>query len=762
MMLIYLCFFHIFSLTIMPVAGSPDVSNSSAPGKGGAIWVYNDSIKNLKHFAYLSDSIGRKQLNQYITQLIRGNTNEAFAGFLQIRQSSEQAGNLLLYTDATNQLGQWHYNQGNLDSALIYLEEALRTSQTTRYTAGEAEALNYIGKYYHTKGEYTKSNQFYLKALKIAAGSKDSLRMATLYTNIGKHYETLGNYHKAMANYIESEKLLGAKNERIIRGTIYDHLGSLYTIIRDYPNALEYHLKSLDCRKTSNYREGISKSYKNIGQLYERTNTYDSALFYYRQALVLAREVNYPKGIIKCLNSLANVSLQMGNFATAATYGGEALSLAQRTGYEKGAANALLTLGRACYRRNLHGEAETYLGKALGIANSRKLKTTSMEVYKELYLLDRSRGNDSLALAWHIHYTDIQRELNNLDHARQFAELKIAYETDKQTQTNKLLRAENDLKSLQVRRSHTIIILTAISLLLAIALVLVMYFRFSAKHKSNQLLARLNHKVMEQNQELHRLNKELNQAVREKDKFLSIIAHELRNPLWWFRNLAEMLSLNFEHMAHAEIQKTLQSLDESAKNAYHLSDNLLKWSRTKLNKLQTQPTTLILAEVTQSIVRQWATVAGYKHLKIHCNIPESIRVYADKDQLETIVRNLLSNALKYTPAGGIVTLTATSDSNMASLEIIDSGIGISPENIKRLFRDNKTYTTLGLMQEKGTGLGLVLCKEFIELNGGRLFVNSIENQGTTFRFTIPCPEMANPTTPALIIHPLELQESCAL
>jgi signal transduction histidine kinase len=286
-----------------------------------------------------------------------------------------------------------------------------------------------------------------------------------------------------------------------------------------------------------------------------------------------------------------------------------------------------------------------------------------------------------------------------------------------------LLRIDNELKNAQLERKNQLILTGIIMLFLLVALIVLLYSRYWSKAMDNS--------------KLKELNRELHQVSHEKDRLFSIIAHELRNPLWWFRNITETLSQRFDVMDKQKLNETLFALDESAKNTFLLMDNLLNWSRSKLNLLPFHPVSFDLREVIGQSISQFNSMASQKKITINTDLRHSGRAFGDREQCNIVIRNILSNALKFTQADGTISLLTCDNDGCIHLVVRDTGIGIDPKMIKNLFDESTAYSTLGLMQEKGSGLGLKLCREFAEKNGGSIEVHSALQCGTTIEVTIP-------------------------
>ncbi|MBI9067359.1 MAG: PAS domain S-box protein [Salinivirgaceae bacterium] len=232
--------------------------------------------------------------------------------------------------------------------------------------------------------------------------------------------------------------------------------------------------------------------------------------------------------------------------------------------------------------------------------------------------------------------------------------------------------------------------------------------------------------------------KELN---AKKDKFFSIIAHDLRSPFSALVGLTDILQKNHKVMSDREVDNYLNLLNQSAQNVFKLLENLLSWAKTQTGRIEFNPVSINVHDLAQETIDIIALAANNKEIVLENHIPMELRLDADRNMLLTIFRNLLSNALKYTNRNGIVKIGAKPDdingSGIAKIWVADNGVGIPKDKIHKLFRIEEIYTTKGTEKEKGTGLGLILCKEFLELHKGSIWVESDEGIGTTFSFSMP-------------------------
>jgi PAS domain S-box-containing protein len=239
-------------------------------------------------------------------------------------------------------------------------------------------------------------------------------------------------------------------------------------------------------------------------------------------------------------------------------------------------------------------------------------------------------------------------------------------------------------------------------------------------------------------EEIKSKNEELTKIVAEKDKFFSILAHDLRSPFNSFLGLTHIMAEELPRLTMDEIQKIAVSMKNSATNLFRLLENLLQWSQMQQGLIPYDPKEAPLGPIVDESITMMREPANNKEIEIICNIPATLHVYADSNILQTVIRNLVSNAVKFTQKGGKIQISAKSDvNNTIKIAVQDSGIGISQTMLGNLFKVDIQTNRKGTEGEPSTGLGLLLCKEFIEKHGGRIWAESEEGKGSVFHFTVP-------------------------
>lgn len=244
-------------------------------------------------------------------------------------------------------------------------------------------------------------------------------------------------------------------------------------------------------------------------------------------------------------------------------------------------------------------------------------------------------------------------------------------------------------------------------------------------------------KIERQNAELLATNQQLEELLATKDKFFSIIGHDLSSPISQMIGFTDMLENHIESFTTDELVMFLARLKESSMQGFRLLDNLLRWSQTQTGKISFNPSHCSLNEIIQNNINLHKEKAQHKEVEVVLELSQSYELLLDPNMIDTVLRNLMSNAIKFTPKGGLIKIGVTPQEQVLVVNIKDTGVGISSANVTKLFRNDVHYSTKGTQNEKGTGLGLILCREFVEAHGGKIWVESVLGEGSEFKFTIP-------------------------
>lgn len=244
-------------------------------------------------------------------------------------------------------------------------------------------------------------------------------------------------------------------------------------------------------------------------------------------------------------------------------------------------------------------------------------------------------------------------------------------------------------------------------------------------------------KIERQRDELDKQKKELEELNATKDKFFTIIAHDLKNPFNTVIGLADLLLERYDSYDSDKIKEFIEQIYKFSNNAYNLLEDLLQWAKSQTGRIELKPEKVNIFELTLENKSLLDEKAAKKGVKIDLKMDNEIFAYIDKNMISTVLRNLISNAIKFSNSGDIVTIEANEKDIFIEVKVIDTGVGIPADNIKKILRIDSNISTIGTDNESGTGLGLIIAREFIEKNGGVINVKSTEGKGSEFIFTVP-------------------------
>jgi len=294
----------------------------------------------------------------------------------------------------------------------------------------------------------------------------------------------------------------------------------------------------------------------------------------------------------------------------------------------------------------------------------------------------------------------------------------------------KHLEKTKTLQEESIRRRNLLLVLTLFFAILSI------WFAIKIM-RVNKKVKRTNQTLTEQNEIIKKQNTHLEVLISTKDKLFSIIAHDLRSPFNSILGFSNLLLEDKDEFSPKQITRQIGLINSNAKSTLDLLDNLLDWAKNQTGQINFNPENTRIDQIISDVIKLLESSAQLKNITIIYKPEPEIKILADKNMLKTIIRNLIQNSIKFTPTKGVIEILAREKEEDVEISIIDNGIGMNSQIKESLFLIDKCKGQLGTAKEKGSGLGLVLCKEFVEKHKGKIWVESKENQGSTFSFTIP-------------------------
>jgi len=645
------------------------------------------------------------------------------------------------YINAFNDLS-FELYKNTPDSSKVYAEIALQLSKKQNYKKGIADSEKNLGLAAQIKGESSSALKLLILASNEFEALSDTLGLVECYNGLGKVYYNKGNVDKALEIFLKGLKLSEKLSDPRTRANTLDNMGIIYLAQHNIIAALDYFFQAIDIREKNQDKAGITLSCNNIAMLYTEKKDFKRAINYYNEALVTGKEIGDNYSILNSYYNLGLLYFQQKQYTEALNCFENSVKVATMLGNETQLANSLISIGNVYFNQNDLKKSFGFHQKALTLAKQSANPEILKKAYLSIYQDYKNMEQDKSALSYFEHYIYLRDSLNNKKTSEKIASLQEVYEKNKreneiyglrsQNITNQKIALEND-----AQRNFLII---SVFLLLCLTGLLIFInskrkLAFTALGMQNVEVNRQKEELALQKEEIDKKNKELEELNNTKDKFFSIIAHDLKSPIASFAAFTEVLTNYYEDLSSEEVKFIASDLSQSVNNLNQLTDNLLTWARLQMRMVEPEPKNLSLKPIIEEIVIQLNQIAETKHIQIQVE-PYDHSVYADENYLRFALRNFISNAIKFTNPGGGIIVGTRKKNRMIHVSVSDTGIGMKEEVLKTIFDPNVKKNFRGTAGEKGTGLGLILCKEFVEKSGGQIWVVSQEGKGSIFTFSL--------------------------
>ncbi|MCF7793746.1 MAG: tetratricopeptide repeat-containing sensor histidine kinase [Candidatus Cloacimonetes bacterium] len=536
------------------------------------------------------------------------------------------------------------------------------------------DIANSISQHYKDKGLHDKSLEYARKAVELASEISYKKGLITANLKLASANTVFGNYKEALDASFNALRLSEEINNKSSISQSLNNIGVINCHTNKYENSLTFFKRSLEIKRELHDEAGIINVYQNLSLVYNRLGKMEEALNYAKKVLQHHQSLNNQRGIAQAYNNMGIIYSGLGETNKAIEYFRNCLTIKKELGDDWRICNTLISIAE-CHKQNSQIEAaiHSYLQ-----AQEYAIKVNATDLLSAIYQ-DLSE----------LHY---QKQ----DHQKAYEYLKKHIIEDKKIRNTETEKQITELRS---------------------------KFEMEKKEKEN---------------EIYRLkNIELAKANATKDKFFSIISHDLRSPFASLKGYTNLLLKRIDEFSKDDIIKFTEDINKTIQSTNQLLENLLTWSRFNTDEMPFKPESLELHKIVQDISKSLSLNFKLKDLHFENWITKELSVFADQEMLKTILRNLISNAVKFTPEKGKIVINASKVGDYVEITVKDNGVGIDKDKIKRLFSLNNKQTTRGTNYEKGTGLGLILCKEFVEKNGGTINAESVVGKGSIFTMTIP-------------------------
>jgi signal transduction histidine kinase len=650
----------------------------------------------------------------------------------------------------------WEIKYIDLNRATVLSTEALSLAESLNNHKGIMLANKNLGICYFLKTDLPTAEKYVDVALEMADNSDDLYQKGKIYNLKAITSRDLGNTSTALKYQTRALAIFREISDSVeISGNLHN-LAILYERINEEEKALDlyYEVFEIESRLGNNY--GIARTSNNLAGILAELDLNDKAIEYYNIAVRKFESVGNLMGKAASLHGLGLVYKNLCKYEQAIQYFNQALEINIENGYNDYIANNYLQLGQTYSLKkdylnalNSYNKAKEvyfkinqlvnygitlyeisdvyrmlgddrlcleYVQNALNIAKLNGSLGVLKSAYYRLYELSRRQGNLNDAIQYLESYNEVQDSIKTQDRVSLMLEIQAKYEFELVEKENARLLA--DSKLFEQKLTAQKIMLTGvivIAIMLFLMVVIILANRKRIKHK----------------------NKLLEEANATRDKFFSIIAHDLKNPFSGLLGFSELMVRNVEVKDRQTLKVYATTLYKAINVAYQLVENLFDWSRAQRNAIQVVREDLSLRELTIYPISLLTETANEKKISLINHIPNDLIIHSDRNLLTTILRNLLSNAIKFTEDNGKVEVNARLKDQGVLISVKDNGTGIESGNIHKIFSRQNGFYSKGTRSEPGTGLGLILCQEFVERLDGKIWVESELGKGSTFSFFLP-------------------------
>jgi signal transduction histidine kinase len=591
------------------------------------------------------------------------------------------------------------YSAKNYKRALENYHNALFNFASINNKTATAVTLCKIAELYETIGEFNQSIEFMKDAISLFKEAGEKSMQAYSIQNLADTYYEIEFYHSAKQAYGEALLKMQYPALEVNKAYIHTQLGIIAIEDSMMSEAREWFNQAL-------------KIYQQLGDILSQC-----WIYYYLSSTV---EENRPETMVFINKALVNLEFINDVDLISKIY-------LKASGY-------YLELGKL-------GETNFYLNKINQLDLSSLDLNTRVKYYRLKARYHDAKGNYQEAFNYmnYLHGMTKNKDEGILTHG-EFATLKSESRYQQKEKEVEDLRRNLIHQGQKLDKEQRIRNLLIIIIVIALVLLIYAFISIRFIRKVNMKLRDKNKELELTNQRLFGSEKRLRELNATKDRVFSIIAHDLKNPFNALMGFSEILARRIDSYDKEQVKKYTSIMNNTANNIYMMLENLLEWSRTQRKKINLSFENFDIRTSAISVISLLELNAYRKHVDLHCKIPQKTYVHADKNTISTVLRNLIDNAIKFTSEGGKITIDAIDTNDMVEIQVSDTGIGIEKEDIDKLFKVETNFSSSGTSDEKGTGLGLILCKDFITLNKGEIWVESILNKGTTFHFTLPKPD----------------------
>jgi signal transduction histidine kinase/DNA-binding NarL/FixJ family response regulator/predicted negative regulator of RcsB-dependent stress response len=619
-----------------------------------------------------------------------------------------------------NNLG-WEHKNINPEKTLDYYKQCLTLSEQIGWEKGVAKAYSNIGDIYLNQGNYPEALKNYLASFKISEKTGNKKAIADAYARIGNVHFYLGNYPEALKDYLASLKIKEEIGDKKGIATCYINIGNVYCYQGNYPEALKDYLASLKILDELKNKNGKADCIQNIGNVYYFQGNYPQALKNYLASLKIFEETGDKNAVAMCYGNIGAVYCKQGNYAEALKNHLNSLKIHEELGDKNYTALTYHNIGGVYTKLNRAKEGKIWLQKCLVLSKEIGVMETIKETYREFAKADSVLGDYKAAFENYKLYILYKDSLFNEENTKKLTQTQMQFEFDKKEALTKAEQENKDAIALVEIKKQKLVrngFIGGFAVVLAFAGV---FFRQRNRIKHG-------------NRELQAAKERAERSERLEQQFLANMSHEIRTPM---NAVMGMTNLVLDTPLAPKQKFYLDIIKKSSDNLLYIINDILDLSKIEAGKLDVEKIDFSIETVSKQVMQTLQHKAEEKGLELVLNLDPALPpvVLGDPVRLNQVLMNLAGNAIKFTEKGSVAIEIKQSGSEI-KFSIIDTGIGISKDKLQTVFESFSQANSSDTRKYGGTGLGLTISRQLVELMGGKINIESKEGSGTTFWFSL--------------------------
>ncbi len=627
-----------------------------------------------------------------------------------------------MITSAFINLSMCYSNLEMGDSALYFARKAKLCSSVKGYMF---IIYNIMGNSFTTLLNLDSAGYYYNKALVIAKEENNEKNIAAAYNNLGMVFMDMGELQVSYQNFLKALKLFEKNGDKANQAIALNNIGLINMDIDNSEKAIDYFQKAIEINHEIENNMNLSMNYSNLGIIYSEMGDFDKALEYYNKSLVLAEKYGLTNDLARHYFNVGNVYLETGNEGKAKENFLKSLEISEEQGMDIGVLYNNFQISKLEVKNGLFANAEMRLKKVDDLIEKSGMARLRIDLLERYAELEEQRGNYRKSLDYYKKFKLYADSMQEVSSKVKVEDIQTKYETEKKTLENEKLMDQAVLNKQIIKNQRLLGLVIIISLFL-----LVLFFIFI--YRSRQKLRRAYETLKKLNKEVVFQKEKLEEANETKDKMFSIIAHDLRSPFSSLLGFLDILITEFEEMDDEEKKEMLELVSNQSIKTYGLLENLLQWSMMQRGMIKLHLSEYDLYSIAHAQLVELSARANSKQIELINKVPQGLKIFIDEVVCKTILRNLVNNSIKFTEHGGTVIIEAYDEPDCVSIKVIDSGIGMSKEVSSNLFKGNIPASARGTDNETGSGLGLRIVRDFIELLKAEIKVETKPGEGSAF------------------------------